>query len=211
MTHTVKPPVGSALSYRWTGLQPTKEISFVVKMMYAKSVEDVRAAVRDFGVGAQNWVSADTDGNIFYTTQSIIPKRDPRALMWDPKTYTGTLPLFVLPGDGTCEWTGYWDEAYIPHVKNPSEGFLATANGDQVGTTLDNDPSNDKLPNGDNGFLGTYSEGFRVGRIYERLRAAKRPMSIDDLASIQADAKSPYGSRLAPILVQMIDYAEEER
>src|SRR5262249_31928044 len=154
------------------GLDPTREFSFVMKMMYAKSVEDVRMAVRDFQVGAENWVSADDSGNIFYTTQALVPKRDPRAFMWDPQKYSGTLPLFVLPGDGTCEWTGYWDEAYIPHIKNPPEGFLATANGDQVGTTLDNDPSNDKLPNGDNGFLGVYDNGFRVGRIYQRLRGA---------------------------------------
>jgi penicillin amidase len=204
-------PQKGALTYRWTGLDPSTELTFVMKLMYAKNVEDVRGAVKYFQVGAQNWVSADTDGNTFWSTQSRIPMRDPRALQWDPKTQTGTMPLLVLPGDGTCEWTGDMDEAYIPHLKNPPEGFLATANADQVGVSLDNDPTNDKLPNGAPGYLGNFGDGLRVGRIYQRLRAAPKPMSTDDLASIQADVKSPYGSRLAPKLIEMIDHAEQER
>lgn len=204
-------PQKGALSYRWTGLEPTTEISFVVKLLYARNVEDVRGAVRYFRVGAQNWVSADTDGNTFWTTQARVPMRDPRALAWDAQKYTGTIPLAVLPGDGTCEWTGDIDEAYLPHLLNPPEGFLATANHDQVGVDLDNDPTNDKLPNGKPGYLGWFGDGLRVGRIYQRLRAAKGPMSTDDLASIQADVKSPYGSRLAPVLAAMIDRAEQQR
>lgn len=203
-------PQKGALSYRWTGLDPSTELTFVLKMLFAKNVEDVRGAVKYFQVGAQNWVSADTDGNTFWSTQSRIPKRDPRALKWNPKTQTGTMPLLVLPGDGTCEWTGDIEEAYIPHLKNPPEGFLGTANADQVGVSLDNDPTNDKLPNGDPGYLGNFGDGLRVGRIYQRLRAGK-PMSIDDLANIQADVKSPYGSRLATKLIEMIDHAEAER
>ena len=39
----------------------------------------------------------------------------------------------VLPGDGSAEWTGaFLDEAYVPHQKNPPQGWLATANTEQV-------------------------------------------------------------------------------
>lgn len=204
-------PQQGALSYKWTGFEPTREMSFVRKMMYAKNVEDVRAAARDFEVGAQNWTAGDDAGNVFWTTQSRIPKRDPRATAWDAAKAEGTIPLMVLPGDGTCEWTGFVEEAYIPHQKNPQEGFLATANSDPIGNDADNDPTNDKLPSGEPGYLGSFDDGLRTSRIYERLRAGAGPLSPADMASIQADVKSPYGSRLGPVLSAMIDRAEQER
>lgn len=204
-------PSKGAITYRWTGLEPSAELTTVKELVRAKSVEDVRTAVRSFGVGAQNWVAADDQGNIFYSAQARIPKRDKRAFTWDEATYTGTLPMFVLPGDGTAEWTGDLEEAFIPHGKNPATSFFATANADPLGVTLDNDPSNDKLPNGDPVYVGgDFDTGFRVGRITERLKA-KDKLSPDDLASIQGDEKSALGSRLTPILLQAIARAEEEK
>ncbi|CAN5818595.1 penicillin acylase family protein [soil metagenome] len=211
--HKIIPPDPSkgALSYRWTGKEPSAEITTVKNLVLAKNVEDVRTAVRSFGVGAQNWVAADDQGNIFYSAQARIPIRDKRAYTWDEATYTGTLPMFVLPGDGTAEWTGDLDEGYIPHGKNPASGFYATANGDPLGVTLDNDPSNDKLPNGDPVYVGgDFDTGYRVGRITERLKA-KEKLSPDDLASIQGDGKSPLGSRLTPILLEALTRADEEK
>jgi penicillin amidase len=181
-------------------------VTAIENLERATSVEDVRAAMRDFGVGAQNWVSADDQGNIFYTSQSRIPKRAAGALAWDASKYQGTLPMFVLPGDGTAEWTGDLEEAYVPHVKNPAAGFVATANADQVGVTLDNDPSNDQFYVG-----GDFDLGFRVGRITHRLQTLGHPATPDDMASIQADVHSPFGSLLAPKLALAIAAAEAER
>ena len=204
-------PTKGALSYRWTGLDPSAELTTVKELIYSKSVEDVRTAVRSFGVGAQNWVAGDDQGNTFYSAQARIPKRDKRAFTWDPVKYEGTLPMFVLPGDGTAEWTGDLEEAFIPHGKNPASGFFATANGDPLGVTLDNDPSNDKLPNGDPAYVGgDFDVGFRVGRITKRLKD-KATLSPDDMASIQADVHSAFGERLAPKLIEAIDAAAAEK
>ncbi len=205
-------PLKGALSYRWTGLDPTKEISAVIGLMYSKNVEDVRGALRNFGVGAENWVSADDSGNTFYSTQSIVPQRMSGALAWDALKYQGTLPMFVLPGDGTAEWTTPLEEAFMPHVKNPAAGFLATANADQAGVTLDNDPSSHKLPNGTSVYLaGDYDLGLRLGRITKRLQNVGHPISLDDMASIQADVHSGFGERLAPKLIDAITAANDEK
>lgn len=212
--HAVVPPdpKKGAISYRWTGLDPTKEISAVIGLMYAKDVEGFRVAIRNFGVGAQNWVVADDSGNTFYTSQSIVPQRMPGALAWDALKYQGTLPMLVLPGDGSAEWTAPLDEAFIPHVKNPSAGFLATANADQTGVTLDNDPSNDKLPNGQPVYIGgDYDLGLRLGRITKRLQNVGHPIALDDLASIQADVHSGFGERLAPVLTLAVNAAKDEK
>ncbi len=214
VNHAVVPPdpAKGALSYRWTGLEVSDEVKAVIGFSYAKNVEDARTAIRSFEVGAQNWVFADDSGNVFYSSQSRIPKRDKRAYTWDPVTYKGTLPMFVLPGDGTAEWTGNLEEAYIPHVKNPSWGFVATANGDPVGVTLDNDPSNDKLPNGDPVYIGgDFDLGSRVGEITRRLKNLGHPATPEDMASIQADVHCPFGEMLAPKLIAAIDAAEAEK
>ncbi|WP_394839815.1 penicillin acylase family protein [Pendulispora rubella] len=206
-------PSKAALSMRWTGMEPTNELAAVFGFMRAKTVEDARVAIRNFSVGAQNWVFADTNGDIFYSSQSQIPKRDKRAYSWDPNTFSGTLPCFVLPGDGTAEWTGeYLPEANVPHAKNPSSGYIATANNDQVGVTVDNDPSNDKLPNGDPMYMGCYFDtGLREARIKKRIEAVGNKMTPEEMASIQGDAQSPLGAELTPKLLEALGHAEEER
>ena len=205
-------PSDGALSIKWTGLKPTHELEAVAGFLRAKDVEDMRVAYRSFEVGAQNWVMADTSGNIFYTSQAQVPLRDKRAFTWDPKKFAGQLPCYVLPGDGSAEWTGVLDEANVPHVKNPPKAYVGTANGDQVGTTLDNDPSNDTLPNGQPIYLACwYDAGFRVGRIHQRIENLGHPMTLDDMANIQADARSSIGARLAPKLLLALAHADEER
>ena len=210
--HKVVPPdpAQGALSIQWTGSKPTGELPGVLTgFLRAKSVDDFRDAMRDFAVGAQNWVVADTGGNIFYTTQSQIPLRDKRAYTWNPATFTGTLPCFVEPGDGSAEWSGkVLDEAYVPHVKNPPQGYVGTANGDQVGDTLDNDPSNDATPDGQPVYMACYHDpGYRVGRIHHLIENVGHPMTLDDMATIQSDARSAMGAALAPALVTSMEHA----
>ena len=205
-------PKKGALSIQWTGSKPTQELEAVAGYMRAKTVEDFRVAVRSFAVGAQNWVVADTTGNIFYTTQSQIPIRDKRAYTWDPATFTGSIPCMVEAGDGTAEWSGaFLDEAYVPHEKNPPKAYVGTANGDQTGTTLDNDPTNDKLPNGQPVFMGCWHDpGFRVGRIHQLIEGLGHPMAMSDMAAIQADARSALGGKLAPGLLAALADAQAE-
>ena len=211
--HTVAPLTGGkALSIRWTGHAPTKDLSAVFGLLRAKNVDDARVALRDFAIGAQNWVVADSAGGIFYTTQSQIPKRDKASYTWDPATFTGKIPCLVLPGDGSAEWTGaFLEEAFVPHAKNPAKGYLATANTDQVGNTHDNDPTNDKLPNGEPMYMSCWHDpGFRLGRITQRIESVGRPMTLDDMASIQGDARSAAGAQLAPHILTAIQRADAE-
>ena len=212
--HTVvdpDPKVG-AISIRWTGFEPTTEITAVVNLMRAKDVDEAQAALDGFGVGAQNWMLGDTSGNILWTSHANVPTRDPNAFAWDAKTYTGNLPCFVLPGDGSADWTGYLPGALVPWEKNPAAGFISTANNDPIGNTLDGDPSNDKLPDGTPMYLAArFDIGFREGRIQKRIKDHTDSFTTDDLQAIQADARSAMGAALTPALLQAIAWAEEER
>ena len=204
-------PAVGAISIKWTGLEPTDEIAAVFKLLQAKNVDDAYTALQDFGVGAQNWMIGDTSGNVLWTSHARVPTRDPKAFTWDAATYDGTLPCFVLPGDGTAEWTGFLADGLVPWVKNPQKGYISTANNDPIGDTLDNDPANDTLPDGTPMFLAAqFDIGFREERIQTRLEE-KSALSLEDLAAIQADHHSPLGERVTPALLAAIDHAEQER
>ncbi|UQA61601.1 penicillin acylase family protein [Polyangium aurulentum] len=211
--HKVAPidPKAGALSVRWTGTEPTNELAAVFSLLRAKNVDEARTALDGFQVGGQNWMIGDTAGNILWTSHVNVPIRDPKALAWDPATYTGTLPCLVLPGDGSAEWKGSLASELVPWTKNPAEGFVATANNDPIGDSLDDDPSNGKLPDGTPLYLGcSWDIGFREGRIHERLSSLPKA-SPDDMAALQGDARSAMGSTFAPKLIEAIDRSEAER
>jgi penicillin amidase len=204
-------PALGALSVRWTGLGPSGEFVAVLRLMRASNVDDARAALDDFGTGGQNWMLADDRGDIAWTQHALVPYRSAAALSWDPATYSGQLPCFVLPGDGSAEWTGFWPDEQVPWAKNPPQGYLATANNDPVGGTLDNDPSNDTQPDGSSGYLScAYADGHRQGRIQRRIEAYTGPLTLEDMSAIQGDHRSPLGARFTEPLLDAIANARQE-
>jgi penicillin amidase len=212
--HHVLPadPAAGAISIRWTGMEATREIEAVFQLLRAKDVDEARQAIKLFGVGAQNWMIGDTSGHILWTSHANVPIRDPRAFQWDAQTYQGTLPGFILPGDGTCEWQGYLDDDLVPWAKDPAAGYLSTANNDPLGDTLDNDPSNDTLPDGTPMYLASsFDIGFREGKIHARLEAHAAPLAPEDLSAIQGDEQSSMGKELVPALLTAIERGQEEK
>ncbi|MCC6214584.1 MAG: penicillin acylase family protein [Polyangiaceae bacterium] len=210
---------GEAVSVRWTGHAPTRELEAVTALWRATTVDEARAALSLFGTGAQNWTLADANGDVFTYSPGHLPFRDERALTWNPATYDGLTPNMLLDGaSGHHEWTGeFLDERYIPKVRTPASGWVATANGDHIGTTLDNDPTNEVLPapDGRRFYLqGDYDLGFRIGRVQALLTAATASggkVSAAEMAEMQGDVQSPLGLRLAPLLVEALERAEAER
>ncbi len=203
-------PALGAVSVRWTGMDPTFEFEAVRKLATAKDVDEGRMALDLFGVGAQNWMLADTEGDILWTSHANVPYRDDRALAWDPATHQGMLPCLLLPGDGTAEWTGMWDDDAVPWAKNPLQGFLSTANGDQVGGTVDNDPSDDLQPDGSSAFLScSFAFGFRQGRIRTLIEEQPGVATLENMSEIQADHRSPLGARMVPALLLALDSARQ--
>lgn len=205
------PKVG-ALSVRWTGMESSDELGAVNRLLEATDVDEAMMALRGFDVGAQNWMLADTKGNIAWTSHARVPYRKPAARSWSPANFSGTLPCLILPGDGSADWDGDWPDEQVPWAKNPVQGYLATANQDQLGLTHDNNPVNDQQPDGSSGYLScSFALGFRQYRIKERLEGAKTLLALDDLAAIQGDHQSALGRRLAGQLLLALANARSER
>ncbi|HYH95138.1 penicillin acylase family protein, partial [Hyalangium sp.] len=205
----VVPRTGNkALSVRWTGNEVSNEFKAFLGLNVAANLAEAQAALTHFKVGAQSFVVTTREGDIFWSTQSRLPVRDPRALTYDPVTQTGLSPAMVLPGDGSCEWIGDVESQFLPQDHNPAKGFIATANNDLVGTTRDGNPFNDAR------YIGwDYDIGHRIARITERLQALvdRGGVKPEDMMAVQGDHRSPLGALLAPKFVEAARRVQQER
>lgn len=202
--HQIVPrTASSALSVRYTGYQPTYEIRALWNLGRATDVTSGFQALSDFSYGSQNWTMIDNNLDIGWTTHAKVPTRDGRALTWDGDTNpNGIAPFFVLPGDGTAEWTGELSSRYIPHVINPQppRDYIATANADPVGATFDGHPLN-QSDGATPLYVGiSYAAGVREERISQLIEQRGVGITLDDMARIQHDTTSTVGAKLAPAI-----------
>jgi len=85
-------------------------------VMRARTWDKFFAASHHWKAPGANLVYADVHGDIGWKLSALVPRRH----NWD-----GTLPV---PGDGRYEWDGFWDGSDLPWERNPSRGWIATAN-----------------------------------------------------------------------------------
>lgn len=185
-----------AVSMQYTMFGPTKEIESFFDMARASSIDEFRTALTKFDVGSQNFGVVDVDGNIAYFTGAEVPIREDLQTMMQPD---GTPPMFIR--DGTGEHMNEWMALTNPDVNqaidyevipfdempfsvNPASGYVANANNDPVGVSLDNNVLNQVRPGGGLYYIsqGGYSS-FRMGRIdrliQDNLSAGKLFTSTD--------------------------------
>lgn len=196
-TDSVVGLAASGMSVRWTGHELTNDSRFLFDIARSRNVAEFKESLRNFGTGGQNWIWADIEGNIAYSSRVLIPQRP-----------AGTVPYLPMSGAGDAEWltdaqgrTLWLPPDKIPQAVNPPSGFLVTANNDQIGVTLDNDPLNDDV------YLGfSFAEGFRAQRATELLentdgvRPAGAKMTAADMSRYQYDHSAKEGVRFLPWL-----------
>ncbi|MBI2059368.1 MAG: penicillin acylase family protein [Nitrospirae bacterium] len=159
----------SLVTVRWTGFDPTFELRAFKGYLTAKGIDDFEAAVKNFKVGAQNQVVIDSNDNIGWFPNALVPDRDSAKC---------ASPFYLpLPGDGSCDWKGFIDEARLPKLRNPDTGYIATAN---------NQPTSTK----DYYHGSFYDAGYRAARITGRIDEVLRntgKVSIKEMKEIQGD------------------------
>ena len=217
---------GTALTVQYTGWGPTRELSTFRAWSRARSLEDFEMGLRDFAFGSQNFLYADVEGNIAYFVGGEMPLR--ADLQNDMAPAGGIPPWFIRDGSGALnhEWlldpdpqpgqsTPYAliPREEMPHVINPSWGYLANGNNDPVGTTLDGNPLNQLRP-GANGlyYLSTNYADLRMGRIDRVLQdlVAAGDVTIDDMKALQANNQLLDAELLIPFLFQAYGNATAE-
>ncbi|MBN8636851.1 MAG: penicillin acylase family protein [Anaerolineae bacterium] len=103
---------------RWTGLDEGTLYKSVLRLNLASNWDEFRAALSYWNVPAQNFVYADTAGNIGYQTPGSMPIR--------PGDRDGRFPTLATSDADT--WQGYIPFDLLPRILNPERDFVVTAN-----------------------------------------------------------------------------------
>ncbi len=212
---------GTAISVQYTGFGGTRELETFRLLNRARNLDDFKAALQYFDVGSQNFIYGDIRGNIGYFTTGEVPLREDL----QAGRVNGSPPWFIRNGRGGNEWlrkatpsptdgSGYeylpFEE--LPQVVNPRSGFVANANNDPAGVTLDNNPLNQLRPGGQGLYYLGYSfdYGTRAGRITQMLREelARGRVDMSDMQAMQADVTLYDAQVFAPRIVQALRNAQ---
>ncbi len=164
---------------RWVGAERSLAPSSTVAVARATSFEEFREAVRAVECPGQNFVYADVDGTIGYQCTGAYPRR---------RAGDGTSPVPGWTADH--DWEGFVDFEELPWSKDPTLGYLATANqrihDDAYPYLIGND----------------FHAPYRARRIVELLEAERRH-SVASFAAMQRDTVSIPARELLPHLLEL--------
>ena len=171
---------GRAIALQWTGLRPTRDLVAFHRLSHAKNLADYRAALVNLDVPALNVVYADDAGNIALHPCGLLPVR---------MRGEGRIPLDGASGEH--DWTEMVPRDRLPLAINPSEHFVASANGRP--TAID-------YPF----YLGwMWDVSYRIRRINDMLAPAKN-LTVETMQPIQTDAYDKAAERFVPVLLDAL-------
>jgi len=174
-----KPPTYEPLAFRWTALDDDDAtVVAFLKLNEAHDWNEFTAAMRHFVVPSQNFVYADVEGHIGYYAPGHVPMR---------ANGDGSRPVEGWTGDS--EWTGFVPFEELPHVYDPPEHFIVTAN---------NRPMPSDYPHL---IALEYPEPYRAQRVTD-LITQKKKLTSNDFRDIQADTLSLHAQGLLPLLLR---------
>ncbi|MCX7981001.1 MAG: penicillin acylase family protein [Bacteroidia bacterium] len=172
-------PIDCAL--RWLSYEPSNEARCFYHLNRAKNLEDFKKALSFFGSPAQNFAYADTTGHIALWARGFYPLR------WEEQG------KFVLDAERPeHHWRDWLSLEENPHVIDPPEGFVRSANSY---------PAGKEYPY----YLGWYfALPDRAARIEERLRAMQR-ITVDSFRLLQLDVESYLAKRALPLFLSHME------
>ena len=178
---------GRSFALRATWSQPGASAYFNAAWAFtAKTWDDFRAAQKHWGAPPLNLLYADKGGTTGWAAAGFVPQR---------AAGDGLLPV---PAGKAHAWRALLDGALMPVVKDPPEGWFATANQYNV-------------PAGYPYLLGLeWSNPSRMERISEVI-AAKAKFGITDAMALQNDVTSPFARRVVKLLAGLEGRSADEQ
>jgi penicillin amidase len=165
-----------ALALQSTALEPNEGFDGFAYLNEARNWDEFVAAVQRIESPSLNLLYADKKDNIGYYVSGKVPIR---------ANGLGMVP--AVGWNGENEWIGYVPFEKMPHVLNPRDGFLVTANNRIVD---DNYPYH----------LGSlWMNGYRARRIRDLIQEKNR-ISVGDCMRFQMDLSSIPGRQVVKAL-----------
>ncbi len=168
-----------AVALSWSALTPGRTMDALLAVDQAQDFTQFQAAAALMSAPSQNLIYADVDGNIGYQLPGAIPVRGRGdglgpAPGWDP----------------AYDWKGTIPRPQLPHLYNPSSGFIVAANQPVIGRQY---PYR----------LGTEtSYGWRSQQIADRLRDATG-LTMDQAEDIFRDDTIGVAVEVVPALLKV--------
>ena len=152
---------GEAFALKWIGHYPSDELDAMLGVNRATNWKEFRTALEGFAISPQNFVYADSEGNIGQVTATHLPAR------------TTELPGdLVRPIEEVAAWETILTSRDLPAAYNPESGFVASAN---------NKPADAPIP------IGYFFSGDdRVLRMRDVLSRAEG-LTVNDVRALQTD------------------------
>lgn len=165
-------------SMRWVGAEPDDQLQAFFGMDRARDWQEFAEAMKRYPGPGQNFVYGDVDGNIGYWCGAKLPIRARRS------------SLLPLPGwEKENDWQGFVPPDKLPHLYNPPEGFVASANNKVV---------DDSYPYY---ISDLWEPPSRILRLREKLGSSNEAFSVDDFQRLQNDMFSNNAKDMLPFIM----------
>lgn len=176
----------NAISYRNHMFNLKVSAEFQYTLMFAKSKEEFLPKLETYAYSLLALIWA-TDNEIGYTSIGQIPLKENK----ESKFCKGYVALNTKNIDET---TGYIPRNETPVITNPKKGYIVTAN-------------NRNMPQNYKHYSQSYSYFSRFYRITQLLDSTlkNKKFSVQDSINILFDQFDLYSSRVAPMLVKIIE------
>jgi len=179
---------GRPYAFEWTAEKPEAINLDLMTLEHARTAAEAIAAAASFGIPGQNLMVADSDGHIGWALAGRLPRR--------------SAPDSDLPWDSTdvaAGFDGWLAASDQPHVLDPPEGLLWSANARVVG-------GDDALLIGDDGM----DRGARAAQIDKDLHDAGRPFTPLSSLAIQLDDRATFLERWRSLMSEVIERARAQ-
>ena len=174
---------GQKMAVDWMGNVPSGDVAALLGVNTASNFAQFKAALAGWYAPTQNFVYADTSGNIGVVAPGYYPQ-----------VPAGCQPWLPMSGTGACDIDGVIPYQAVPQSYDPPSHLIATDNqrpvsGDYpyyVGTASD-----------------FYDPGYRAAHAYSSLKAAE-PLTTGSIAALQNDLTDPLAVRLLPAVTSAL-------